>query len=447
MEPSREMQAGRETLARSTRRRVMQAGATAAALGLLSACRPGPARSPEEQQPATRRPVTLIVDNDWSSGDRLKVVQAWLERASRVYPHIKTELHDNAADQDKTVATFAADQQGDLFQLDQHMVPVFGPKGVLQDISSTLATLKFDVNTLYDVPNITHWEGKRHGLLIQLNTHTGVYHKNAFQEAGLKEPAPGWTWDDYLEAATRLNRRQEDRWGAQVNANYPYTWFWSADVPYMDEKGTKSYWDRPESIEILQWLADLVLRYQVAPSPREASEKRLNFNAGNYVMVELTVPSPALNTAIAGKFAWEVLPRPKHPKTGKAIYLTTGHNYLVTTKARQRGVLLEAVQVLLELYHPEIQELYLTLNVSSLPILKSVATSPRALQNLPPSMKYALDSITTGSKNYDKVVGFLDFHRAFGPEFAKALNNEVSVKEAAANMTRASDEALKKAVR
>ncbi|HEX2035760.1 MAG TPA: hypothetical protein VHS99_16405 [Chloroflexota bacterium] len=397
----------------------------------------------------SKRPVTLIVDNDWTQGDRYKVVTAWLERANRVHPHIKTELRDNAESQDKTIALFAAGDQGDLFQLDQHMVPVYGPKGVLQDISSTLASLKFDLNSVYDVENITHWEGKRHGLLIQLNTHSGVYHKTAFLEAGVKEPTPDWTWDDYLDTAIKLHRPQENRWGTQgLSPGYFYTWFWSADVPYMDAKGTKTSWDSPAARPILQWLADLVLRYRVAPSPAEAAELKLNFNQGHYVLTELTVPTPAITRAIDGKFQWEVLPRPKHPQTKKAVSLTTGHNYLVTTRARERGVLTEAVQVLVELYDKEIQELYISgLNLSSLPILKSVATSPKALEQLPPGYKtFALDSIAS-SKNYDKVIGFSDFHSAVGREFTNALNGEVTVEQAAVNMTRAGDAALQQAAR
>ena len=31
-------------------------------------------------------------------------------------------------------------RQGDLYQMDQHLIPVFGPKNVLFDISSTLAS-------------------------------------------------------------------------------------------------------------------------------------------------------------------------------------------------------------------------------------------------------------------------------------------------------------------
>jgi hypothetical protein len=41
--------------------------------------------------------VTLLVDNDWTAGDRIKVIQSWLEHAGRKYPHLKTDLPTVAA--------------------------------------------------------------------------------------------------------------------------------------------------------------------------------------------------------------------------------------------------------------------------------------------------------------------------------------------------------------
>ncbi|MGH2368368.1 MAG: hypothetical protein ACRDI2_09215, partial [Chloroflexota bacterium] len=305
----------------------------------------------------------------------------------------------------------------------------------------------FDLNSVYDVENITHWNGKRHGLLIQLNVNTGVYNRSVFQENGVKEPTPNWTWDDHLAAAKQLTQSVDNRWGTSSDHNYPYEWFWSANVPYMDAKGTKTYWDRPASREILQWIADLVLRWRVTPSPREASEKKLNFQNGNYAIGLRTVPSPAITERVDGKFDWLVLPTPKHPQTKKGVVLVTGHNYLVTTKARERGVLTESVQVLVELYNKEVQDLYSSgLSLGSFPILKSVAAQAGKMSGMPSNFALALDAIPSG-KNFDKVVGFLDFHRAFGPEFAKALNGEVSVEQAAVNMTVASDAALQQAAR
>jgi multiple sugar transport system substrate-binding protein len=433
-----------------TRARVLKMGAGAVAGGaggVLAAC--GASGAPTSEQPpaAAKRPATLIVDNDWTKGDRLTVVQAWLQRANQVYPHLKTELRDNAESNDKTIALFAADQQGDLFQLHWSLLPVYGTKNALQDIGPTLAALKFDVNSLYDVPDQTLWNGKRLGLLIQLNTHTGVYNKNALQEAGMKEPAPSWTWDDYLEMAKRLHRPVDNRWGVGLEEAWIFPFFWAADAPYLDPKGPKALWDTPKCREVLQWLTDLVVRHRVAPSPKERSDQKLSFYNGNYGMHEFIVPTPAITKRLEGKFAWEVLPRPKHPRTKKAVYLVTGHGYYVTAKAKERGVLTEAVQVLTELFHKDIQNLYISgLDLSSLPILKSVATSPQALQQLPSSHKYALDNIP-GGRAYDQVIGFKDFQNAFVPEFRKALDGEVSLEQAVANMQRASDAALQQAAR
>ena len=441
-------------MSQMSRSRFLRMGAATMGYGTLLACG-GPAagtntQAANTQVPAApaKRAVTVIVDNDWTGGDRAKVVEAWLARANRVHPHIKTELRDNAASQDKTIALFATGEQGDLYQLDQHVVPVFGPKGLLQDISSTLASLKFDVNSVYDVPNITHWNGKRHGMMIQLQTFTTIYNVDAFQKAGVKIPAATWTWDDWLDSARKLNLPLEatPQWGTTLSGE-PYHMFWSANAPYLSATGTMAQWDTPACRNVVQWMVDLTQRHRVTPTPLEATEKRLNFNNGNYAINPYAQPSPAITKAIDGRFQWDVLPPAKHPQTGKGVILSGGHNYLVTTKAAQRGVLTEAVQVLIELFHPEIQDLYNSgLNVGSLPALKSVAAKTGDMPGMPKNFKCVLDAIPTG-QNFEKIIGFLDFHRAWIPEFQKALNGQETVEQAVVNMTRASNAALAQAAR
>jgi ABC-type glycerol-3-phosphate transport system substrate-binding protein len=441
-------------MSRMRRAQFLRMGAAAVASGTLLACG-GPAAGTGTpaaggQGPAApaKRPVTVLVDNDWTEGDRYAVVQAWLARANKVYPHIKTELRDNAASQDKTLALFATGDEGDLYQLDQHVVPVFGPKGVLQDIAPTLASLKFDLNSVYDVPNITQWNGKRHGLMIQLQTFTTIYNVDAFQKIGLKAPGADWTWDDWLDAARKLNQPLEatPQWGTTLSGE-PYHMFWSADAPYLNQSGTTAQWDSPACRAVVQWMVDLTQRHRVTPTPAEATEKKLNFNNGNYAINPYAQPSPGITKAVDGKFQWDVLPPAKHPRTGKGIILVGGHNYLVTARANKRGVLTEATQVLTELFHPEIQELYNSgLNLGSLPALKSVAAKTGEMPGMPKNFKSVLDAIPTG-RNFEKVIGFLDFHRAWIPEFQKALNGLATVEQAVADMTRASNAALAQAAR
>lgn len=441
-------------MSRMSRSQFLRMGATTMASATLLACG-GPAADTSTQASATqapaaqvKRPVTVIVDNDWTGGDRATLVNAWLARANKVYPHIKTELRDNAASQDKTIALFATGDQGDLYQLDQHVVPVFGPKGVLQDIGSTLASLKFDVNSVYDVPNITHYNGKRHGMMIQLQTFTTIYNVDAFQKAGIKTPAATWTWDDWLDMAKKLNQPLEavPQYGTTLSGE-PYHMFWSAMAPYLNPAGTASLWDSPDCRAVVQWMVDLTQRHRVTPTPAEATEKKFNFNNGNYAINPYAQPAPSITKAIDGRFQWDVLPPAKHPKTGKGIILSGGHNYLVTTKANQRGVMTEAVQVLLELFNPEIQDMYNSgLNLGSLPALKSVAAKTGTMPGMPKNFNSVLDAIPTG-QNFEKIIGFLDFHRAWVPEFQKALNGVATVEQAVSDMTRASNAALAQAAR
>src|SRR5688500_15361676 len=103
---------------------VLRGAATALATTALAAC--GAQGSPSSQPAATRapaapapRPTTLLLNNDWVATDRVKIIEAWVARANRVYPHIKTDLAANADTQEKIIAQFAADQQGDLVMVDQ----------------------------------------------------------------------------------------------------------------------------------------------------------------------------------------------------------------------------------------------------------------------------------------------------------------------------------------
>src|SRR5687768_11928099 len=92
-----------------TRARLLRLCGGALALGPLAAACGGPAPGSSDTAPSSpaKRPVTLIIDNDWSEGDRYKLVQAWLDIVKRKYPHITTQLHDNAASHEKTHSIFA----------------------------------------------------------------------------------------------------------------------------------------------------------------------------------------------------------------------------------------------------------------------------------------------------------------------------------------------------
>jgi len=431
---------------------VLRGAATALAATALAACG---AQGSSSQPVATvapaapaKRPATLLLSNDWTSPDRRKIIEAWVARANRVYPHIKTDLADNADTQEKIIAQFAADQQGDLVMVDQHLIPVLGPKNVLEDISSTMATLRFDFNSVYDIANITSFAGKRHGILVQLNSNVWVYNKNIFQQFGVAEPTAAWTWNDHVEAARKLSKPDEGRWGMNVRADM-YPWFWQAGVDYLTPDGKKTLYDSGPARAVWQHVVEIVTRHRAAPSNLENTAKMPTFQNGGLATTAQSSPGLPLTKQIDGKFVWEIMPTPKHPSSGKPPALVvTGHNWAITKRATQRGNLTESAQVLIELYDKEVQVLYNngTLAPGSTPILKSVASSADALKPPPQNAKVILDQIPTG-RNYDKIVGFLDMHRVIGPELNKALDGLQSANDTAAAVQQLGDAALVNAAR
>lgn len=432
---------------------ILRGAATALASTALAAC--GAQGSPSSQPVSTVAPAkptvratTLLLQNDWTSGDRLKIIEAWVARANKVYPHIKTDLAANADTQEKIIASFAADQQGDLVMVDQHLIPVFGPKAVLEDITSTMATLKFDFNSVYDIANITSFAGKRHGILVQLNSNVWVYNKALFAKYGVAEPTANWTWNDHLDAAKRLTKPEENIWGTNVRADV-YPWFWQAGVEFLAPDGRSTLFDSGPARAVWQHIVETVTKHRAAQTNAEAVAKPTNFQSGGYATTVQSSPGLPLTKLIDGKFDWEIMPTPKHPTSGKPPALVvTGHNWAITKKATQRGNLTEAAQVLIELYDKEIQQLYNNgaLNPGSSPILKSVASSPEALKPPPMNAKVVLDQIPTG-RNYDKIVGFLDMHRVIGPELNKALDGMQSANDCAAQVQQLANAALAQAAR
>ena len=418
---------------------VVLAGTTAA--GAMAAC--GAAQEPVPAKNAG--PVTLVVDNDWTGGDRVKVIQAWSEHVTKKHPSVKLDIRE-AGGTDKVIALFASDQQGDLIQLSEYLVPVFGPKNVLADIGPTLSSLKFDANSVFDIKEVTHANGKRHGLMTQISYFAWAYNKNYFQEAGIKEPTKDWTWNDALDIARRLSRVTDNRWGIRPNGEI-YAWLHSANATYLDVKTQKVTWDAPAVKEALQFIADLVVRHRVAASPKEETEKKPSFVSGGFGIETYLQPNPGVNTSIAGKFQWEIAYPPKHPKTNKGVNLATGKPYTVTARAKTRGVGLEAVQALTAFYDKPVQDLYVGgLLVNSIPPLKSVANALLSSKDVPASYKVVLETLPN-AVTYEKVPGFLDFQRAWRPEWDALLNGEATMEQATINMTRKGQAAIDQAAR
>jgi len=112
--------------------------------------------------------------------------------------------------------------------------------------------------------------GKTWGIPFQRSTIVMYYNKDAFKEVGLDPNHPPATWKEMAAAAKKLTKPDHSRWGVMIpSTGYPY-WMFGALAKengelLMSADGTKTYFDKPNVVEALQFWRDLGAKDKVMP--------------------------------------------------------------------------------------------------------------------------------------------------------------------------------------
>jgi multiple sugar transport system substrate-binding protein len=107
------------------------------------------------------------------------------------------------------------------------------------------------------------------------------YNKDLFDAEGLEYPTDQWTYDQAIEAATALTKRDGDRvnqWGMNLG-NLAIWWglqtvSWAKGDSFFDNQlePTKFQFSNPTNVETLDFARSLVNDHQVAPKPSVAEQ-------------------------------------------------------------------------------------------------------------------------------------------------------------------------------
>jgi multiple sugar transport system substrate-binding protein len=116
------------------------------------------------------------------------------------------------------------------------------------------------------------------------------YNTEVLANAGLAEPGPDWTWDDFLEYALTITTDEDgdgtnDVWGfaSSYSTWSAGPWTISNGSFWMNEDFIEPWYDKPETIEAVQFAYDLVWKHEVAPSGDFPTTEQLA--AGNLGMM------------------------------------------------------------------------------------------------------------------------------------------------------------------
>nr|HMN31325.1 extracellular solute-binding protein [Caldilineaceae bacterium] len=163
----------------------------------------------------------------------------------------------------------------------------YAARGLSQELDDFVARDNIDLNNFHpDGLKGCHWQGKLMALPLDLWPHLIFYNKTLFDEAGVEAPPTdwndkSWTTDKYLETAKALTKRDGDtvtQFGSgQYSSGWPAGWVFGSDWWPLDtyETGIIAEFtgDTDEkTIGAVQWVADMMLKDQVAPTPAQTQQ-------------------------------------------------------------------------------------------------------------------------------------------------------------------------------
>jgi multiple sugar transport system substrate-binding protein len=406
--------ARRGVRAPATRRRALGAAATGGLAALVAACSAGGGG----EQAAPSAP--------------LKGSVRFSHLAQKPHPDVFTKLAGQFQQQNPGVvvtaeptwdwdnAKYIAEAVGGdaadiVWTSENYVTPLFA-KGVAQEVDPYLSKDKsFKPGDYFDtVLTAYRFRNKQIGLPILWGAYVMYYNKTLFEGAGRKLPEEAWTWDTFLDAAKALTRPASDpatlgQFGfeTRLHENVYAPWIWNAGGDLFDAAGTKPLFDRPESIEGMQYLIDLLHVRRVAMAP-EVIQQQTGSNPYSTNIFGVTGKVGMVFNAIyflptyrqsegLQQAEWDIAPIPKGPKGRTTTNPTSGLAMWKGSKSPEA-----AWSFMRYLVSEEASRTYVQMSLDGLPVHRAAAdlvlkdtSPPKSKQVFVEAFKYARPAFTT----------------------------------------------------
>jgi multiple sugar transport system substrate-binding protein len=341
-----------------TRRRVLGHAVAGLSGVVLAACGGGAQQGAGGGEAAPAAQIKKGAKIVWAVDDgptRTPLRDDQIKMFKAKFPDITFENVLGATSAEKVTALFAAGTPPDMFRQETAGMALFASKDQIAQLDPYMRRDKYDLSDFF--PSAWEqwtWKGKHFGLpflgirIVYFNRAlTGQI--NAKVPVGWKDPA--WTWDAFLDVTKKATSQGGNaRWGTAELTTIRrqwQPWVWNNGGELFSEDGTKVLLDQPAAMETIQFLADLIHKHRVMPTPDElkaAGGRAPVFNAGNLLMYHEAVNGVAANRK-AANFDWSVtgLPRGK----GKAARSSGGGvGWFMTGASKVRDEVWELMKLL-----------------------------------------------------------------------------------------------------
>jgi len=228
-----------------------------------------------KQQPG----VTTIRFASWGNDVEEANLRKLVVEFEKRHPNIKVEIQITpwSRMQDKLMISSAGGRPPDVTRISSEWFPAIAAKGLLEPLDDYVKRDHYDLDDFYpeSIEGWGKWKGKLLEIPTDIDIYAMYYNKDMFDKYHIPYPNWNWTWSDYLAAAKKLTKDlnhdgQLDQWGTSTDS-------WWED--YINENGgeivnadgSKCTLDQPLSYNGLQFMADLINKYHVAPNAEEAA--------------------------------------------------------------------------------------------------------------------------------------------------------------------------------
>src|SRR5919202_3933844 len=261
---------------RWTRRAHLLAGTALAGTalgGTLAGCAAG-----SGSQGAARQPIKLVFLRQVSADD----TQLW-ENAVQRYranapAHVTLDYAPDASTQqqywDKVLAMLSGGAQLDV--VDQHSTRIvpWSAANLVLDLTGVMRKNPPPKDVYTASNKLFSYKGKQYGVAWDIAMQGLYYNRTILDGAGVKPPDETWSWDTYLQAARQATRGEGENkvYGSVLlptALQFLTSWMASNGGRLFDDTQTRCLVTETPAVDTLQWIADLRVKYRVAPTPDE----------------------------------------------------------------------------------------------------------------------------------------------------------------------------------
>ena len=420
--------------AKLTRRRLLGYATAAGAAGVAGGLSRGRATAAQEASGEVRIAMYNIAEA-WN-----QTVDGVIEGFKAVNPNIEVRIDRRPAEQywDKLQVEFAAGTTPDITLTNMDQVVPAAARGMLVDLKPFYERDGIDLGAYwYPVEDEWSWQGAIYGGLLYAGGQMTYVNKDLLAAAGLEFPADDWTWDDLLTYARAMTDAGQNQYGVHIAPINPPYWSSSfihgAGGTVLNEARDQCTLNTPEARRGLQFIADLIHKEQVMPSPTAIEGQENPFLTGKIgIYFGGSWDEAAIRTA---GFDWDFAHMPVNAETGTRNVQMGSNAWSILSTSENQEAAWEVIKYLIsEPAQKGLQSL-------GLPVLRSVVESQEFKDvHAPQRIDVPVSDYTQFGHHYYPTPDATEWWDTAEQELAVIWSGEASVEEATDRACQAIDE-------